>query len=1130
MKNYKLILSAALILAAACSKENPQDTPVLPDGGKKVNITLSAGSAETKTYVSDPATGVIFWEAEDALGVFTDKDLTAPVKFELASGEGTASANFNGEITEGATEVYVFYPYDENATFDLATKTITASIPATQQMGEQNVVHGAMLAMGIAAYDAESGTYGVTLHNAFSYLKIKIETEDVREIHLGSGSVPFAGAAAFTLSESSVSVASAAGSVNTVTVKAPEAGFTKDSYYYIPVLPANIPAGEFSVYMTSDENGDWMAERISKSAMNFQLGKGLKFDSFDSIAEWFFNIRDYESLERFRTLIKDGEFPEGGLAKFTRDIDLSGKTLAAASGTFNGTLDGQNFSILNWTSEGTGLFDKAGDGKDALIENFTLAGSCSLTPVVNTNFGWIVGTLGNKGIIDGITVNAAVQPLDVPTLAGTRIGMICGVSYGVIRDCINNADVSVTTAGATGNPYIGGIVGYFNSGDKVALSNCQNHGDITYQANCKSGNVYIGGITAGTSTTPLPDGETGNAIAFATSSKGTIDLCINTGNISYTTTNGGSLDDNAGTAAGGNYCNIGGVAGYVEGSITNCTNGVEGDASKGSVTMICPTSESAACMSRPAVGGVAAFVQRDITSCNNYGKVYVKGTFAGGGLANAGSGIQANPSFGGIVAQAGPDADGGSCAISGCNNYGDLEFNGWMATGNGTGMYYGGIIGWANLKVSGCTNEGALTVNSKAASTYAGGVFAQGQFAAENLINRGAVTVTLMRTAGGNQSAGTYHRIGGVVGYSTPSLSGSTNYGKISVTGPSAAGMYCPLVGGVSGQAGGAFTTSNNEGDIEVNFPTDGTNGIRVGGVIGHLGSITVTGVSNKGQITVTGGTLANNLVVGGVIGWKAGGATLTDLTNEGKKPIAITVGDMNAQFFVGGVVGRTENTTAKTWSGLKNYNPISMSLNATTQKNFSYIGGVAANDKTGQTLSSNENYGDITFSGPYKMRIGGISPYTDRATTSCKAECDITASCTGENFSEIGGIIGYTAATGFTGDSFIGDINTSGSTAKVYTGGLLGKSNGNTAFNGCTFGGNLTGASGNNVPGLYVGGLQANNKEMTFGASNKCVVKAGSTVNGTAVTALDKDILVSQSSDGGTFTSTATLTNIAIE
>ena len=79
-------------------------------------------------------------------------------------------------------------------------------------------------------------------------------------------------------------------------------------------------------------------------------------------------------------------------------------------------------------------------------------------------------------------------------------------------------------------------------------------------------------------------------------------------------------------------------------------------------------------------------------------------------------------------------------------------------------------------------------------------------------------------------------------------------------------------------------------------------------------------------------------------------------------------------------------------------------------------------------------------------------------------------------------------------------------------------------------FKGSLIGAEGNNVPGLYAGGLQNNEKTNVFGNTTKCVVAKGSSINGVEVTTLTKENLVSQASNDGTYTSSATLTNIVIE
>ena len=1141
MKKYFFAFAALILAAVSCDKEQriePVDNGSSAVTAAKIPLTLTVSGTDTKTYVSDPAAGTIVWEAGDKLGVFTNLDTSSPIEFTMTGAPG-ATATFTGEISEGAETVYVFYPYDAGATF--AAGKITTSLPAVQSVGSNNVAKGAMVALGTGT---RAGGFTVQLKNAFSYLKFKIASEDVKEIVLSGGSDKLAGTATFSAADASIS---GTGTSATIRATKAEGYFAKDTYYYIPVLPGTVAALSFA--MTSNTHGadsgtagfdDWKAERVAASGLTFTQGTGNKIDALDADGStnswnWYFDIHDAASLERFRALVGAGNFPDGGVAKFTSDIDLNGKTLAAEAGTFKGTLDGQGYSITNWTANGVALFNTIGlDGgspANGLVKNFTIASSCTLTfsfTNPSNRAGFVARVLNNHGTVDGITNNATVTPV-TGAVTGMYAGIIAGVSYGLIQNCVNNSDISITASSMTGSMYLGAIAGYVNHGTNLALSYCTNNGNITYQVNSTAKLTYMGGISGGTSTSKVSEA----------SMKGIIDHCLNTGNISYQFTNGGSMEDNAGTGASGNYFKVGGVVGYFDGDVTNCVNGVSGNAAKGNVTVTIPTSESSACGTGVSLGGVAAFVSQNVTACTNYGKVTFKGTIAGGTDDANGAGLKSDPEFGGVVAQAGKKSDNGTNAISDCHNYGALNINSWMATGNATQMWYGGVVGYASIPATSCTNEGKLTVVTKAGASHVGGV--AGQVAAAGctgLTNDGDLDVTLFRSTGGDpatykQCAGTYQRIGGVMGYVSNGLSNSTNNGGITVTGSSNAGVYCPLIGGVTGQASSSFASNVNTGDIVVNHPTDGTNGLRVGGLIGHCGGLTFSGTSyNTGSIDVTGGTLATGmLMVGGAIAYMESGATTTTAieSRNDAKPINVTVTAMNKQAYVAGVLAYINGTTAKTRSALKNYKPINVDLGtSTTDGSYSYIAGVSSNDKANQTFSSCENHGDITVTAPHKMRLAGIASYTNQATSNCTVDCDIIANLCQKDYSEVGGIIGYTAATGFTGCSYTGTLDTSASSSSLYTGGILGKSNGNQSFNGCSVSGAL--AANVNAPGLYVGGLQADGLAITFGASTKCTVESGTTLNGVAVASLDNDNLVSQSSNDGTYTSTSTLTNIVIE
>ena len=258
-------------------------------------------------------------------------------------------------------------------------------------------------------------------------------------------------------------------------------------------------------------------------------------------------------------------------------------------------------------------------------------------------------------------------------------------------------------------------------------------------------------------------------------------------------------------------------------------------------------------------------------------------------------------------------------------------------------------------------------------------------------------------------------------------------------------------------------------------------------------------------------------------------GATFTK--SENKASVTVTFSKQNTQFSVGGVLGHSNNTS-RTNSELVNRGAVSLKVLETTQGGNCNLGGVAGNrDVANQKFNACENHGDISYDGVMKMRIGGISGYSNQPVQNCDVTGSITAKCTGKTQSQIGGVIGYYSGSGMSGVTVNADIDATESTTMVYVGGLTGKFNcNNQTYDGCSFDGTLTTSSNNNVPGLYIGGIQTGGHVAKFGATKKCTVGRNSKINGVAVTTLSSNNIISQSSDNGTLSATATLTNIVIE
>lgn len=1068
MKKYFYFAAALLFAAISCTKETPDTNTELPDAGKqsgRKTIVLNIAGSDTKTYVSDPAAGTISWETGDVVGVFTDKDVTEPLRFTL-SGEPGTSATFKGEVSDGASHIYVFYPYSAYATFD--DGKITMTLPSEQSVGTNNVAKGAMVAVGEATKGG-NGSYSARLNNAFSYIKFKITGDDIKEIVLSGGADKLAGTATFSVADGTM-----IGTGTSASITATKAGgyFTKDTYYYIPVLPGDVAALSFS--MTSNTHGtdtgtadfdDWKAERVAGSALTFTRGTGLKFDALDQGTKWnwYFDIHDAASLERFRALVAADNFPAAGVAKFTSDIDLSGETLAAAAGTFKGTLDGQGHSITNWTSNGVSLFEKV-DGKVLRVQ---IANSCTLVPEIGDNFGFIANQVTQSGIIDACYNHADIT-CTFTSETKFSIGALVGNSSGVVKNCVNSGNISLTSEVSTSPvAYIGGLVGSVSvpsDSELKVLDANKNTGNIIYTVKNKTEYVYIGGITAGSYDLAAKDVD---------SPMGVISNCTNEGSVVYNLFNGGSSFE-AGSSGNGNVCNVGGIAGCFAGKISGCTNGKAND-SLGSISVNAPTSDTAACITRPAVGGVAAYVMFGAEDCYNYGPISFKGTCAGLGLTASpnglatgieGTGVLECPSFGGVFAQVGPGKTessgsdrGASLLVNNCENHGDVTIYPWMAIMNGTEFCSGGVIGYSGIPSSSCANYNAVTVYAKGAVNNIAGVIGRTIYDVSSCENRGVLNVTLQKSLSDDSDGqiSNLQRIGGVVGYSNSgaNIESCTNCSEVivntEITSSAVGKIGQQIVGGVVGRFDGvSFSLNENKADVTVGgdsiIGTSGTGSLVIGGTAGWLVCSEIqTSIKNSGCVSYQGKT-DKTIWLGGCAGY----VNLTSCTVSGAaNSRSVETGEESsvATLHVGGVFGNATTGTSITIPEAINSAGITINGTVTTLNAGGIIGRLEGNGTKDVTNCENRPEGDIIS----KKSVGtfncggiiGLSESVGAVTLKNNTNCGEISNVGSISSPRFGGIVGYhnkTAGVSLEGNKNYGVVKqTQFVNGTAWYGGIMG-------------------------------------------------------------------------------------------
>ncbi len=639
-------------------------------------------------------------------------------------------------------------------------------------------------------------------------------------------------------------------------------------------------------------------------------------------------ITSAEQLSRFFAEIAE-QAGEADVYTLENDIDMTGYDILSAK-SFVGTFDGKNHSIKNWNNGGEPLFQN----NAGTIKNLVIDASCVMTIVPGTT-GFIAAT--NAGTIDGC-VNKANGTCNGDLTAVTNFGAIAGRSTGVVKNCTNDGDMIFdTAAGSASNNCIGGVVGQFEAAPGVvAVENCTNNGAVKFTTGSTPKNMYIGGVVGGSVVNAKGKGKNaGNGLK----DYGIVKGCTNTGAVSHVWS----------VNASGSYCDVGGVAGYIEGWIENCTN-------KGTVTLK-DSDDPAASSTRPALGGVVGYVTKGAKDCVNEGNVVASGVWAAGTEGNQGAGGIHQPLFGGVIGGAGEyylAAYDGEGTVSGCINKGKMDLQVCQKTAGGTQAGGGGVVGYSCLPLDNCHNQGELNI-------------------------------------------GLWHkiaRVGGVVGWSfATSITKCTNSGALTFDCNSAAlgsdgsnfFSYQDYVAGIVGASLVAASITDCENSGTITYKNGVTQAVLnyVGGIMAtYSGNQTMTGCKNSGKVVVD---TAEALCVGSLCGAFNGEMTACEATGDvevkkcvgiaGKEPeIGTLVGYGNASFtdctatnnvsieaagttYYGGICGGFGKDVVKQWSGCT----INTTLNTTGSVTSAKILGRFRNAPSDGTVIY---YKDMTFGG----------------------------------------------------------------------------------------------------------------------------------------------------------------------
>ena len=967
MKTFFKTLLAALTLVAAvsCAKETPapKDPAAQPEANL-VPYTLNIGTQAAKSFIDKDSTTIV-WEEGDRLGVIDDVNSTVH-EFTFVSSDGT-SASFDGSLNEGASTLYVVYPYDENSS--VAATTVSASLPAAQQVSANRTARGALLAVGTAPVNQR-----VSLKNAFGLVQVTVKHSDVKEIVLdGEG---LSGVVSLDATTGEISGVPASSGAITLTPPAGDEYFKKDSIYYAAVLPGTTPAGEFSLEIRREMDADLAssATYTFTKAVTVPRNGGFYFNTDNAAFSWSWHITNKAELFAWNAAYAKWS----KLDKVYIDADIDMQSELWTPRIFRGVLDGQNHKLYNFVTDPaspqTGFVsDLGGTVKNLVLgssDGSTYDGTSLVSHASDSTF-WcnvasVAARLGNNGKIENVTNFATVEVL-ATAAQKTRVGGIAGFVMGTETSVVNCRNYGAikdnATSASSDNLPIGGILG--SADNAVTISGCYNYGDIT---NNNEKVQWIGGIM-GVTNGPIATKKDG-AVAF----KATISDCHNEGNITANAgkalriggivgnltggdlsgcTNLGSITNNANVA---NY--LGGVVGCVaritSNTLTDCTNGAISDRTKGNVVYAAKSASKNSYIGG-IIGAAVASTGLILSGCKNYCNL----STTHGYVANLAG-----------IAGCIDEKSGKTMRISDCHNYGTVSNTCTETVGDNR---VAGLVAYCigtetnPVVIENSTNEAAVTSSKPgAAASFVAGIVARGDcFILDGVVNTAAGTIVSEHTTGTqNQNAG------GLVGYSTVSatIKGSSNAASVS-----ASGTGICNAGGLFGNSVGLVISEDSNGNKPTNtgeiYSCSTSNESYVGGIGGQCTSITASNVVNSGKVhSLCAASNSFEIKCGGIFGQIATDGTVTATENKGE--VYIKAGSVQCKSAnAAGLVGVANNIGA-TFTDCVNSGNVHSNAAVSNQNR---VAGFVSYGKKVYINGASENSGKIYAEGSGQSYIGGF-------------------------------------------------------------------------------------------------------------------------------------------------------------
>ena len=937
MKTMFLIFGLALgMLTVACSTETTQDVLPQPQNEVVLGVTLE-DSSRTQIGEEIPGGYTVVWSEGDRLSV--NGKTSSEVK---PADVGTRSAQFT--VQDVTAPYHIFYPAEAVKGYDAENNYFVAYSPSEQEYTDKSFADKIAIMAGVA----EEAGLPITLTHMFSFIKVSIAKGDNVDLHSVTieslDKEPISG----ELWIAAVDTESHALGCDYIHIVGKDGiPYNNGVAEVIFAVPARLYNKGFKVTI-EDKTGKAMSRTAYTTAgVTLKGGEVLAMPTltYKGEAQKGIVIRTAADLVAFHAAAKAGDYTaylnDEDEVVLGADIDMKGIDWEWTAGDFAGTFNGKGYKIKNWKADRPLFCNVNGTLKNIIIDKsctFTAATE-SMTATGDKQCAFIAEKINPTGKAINCTNFGDVTASEINN--GThRVAGLFGAGYGLIADCRNYGNITVTNNNDfTKNLMVGGVVAYYNTNASTKdyfgedfLYNCTNYGNITveFPETVQPKNVYVGGVL----------GTTAYHESTKVVNHGRIMDCYNFGNVKY----------HFKKLAGGTYGNVGGVIGYAEAKIHYCYN-------YGKVEYTVPVGERTAGGTRPGVGGVVATATHAVYCCENYGEVYVEGVWAGGTEGNAGAGAYGGAVFGGVVGCAGIyNVTDSTEKVKGCTNYGKFTTKYYCLATGGTATSQGGVVGYSQMAVENCSNEGVVDINTYNKNTYVGGVVGNSPYNITGCDNNGSVSLTLM----GMTAASANFRAGGVVGYCTMTVSDCHNTGTVTTNCDGVDQTGILIYSGSVVADGFVIDGCSNSGSSTTNIKTKTAyDTLYTAGVAGYSRT-SVSNCTMSGSHTLNTDDSKASVRCAGIVGQiKTISGTVTPITNcKTTKTATVTLNTANSKAnYTGGVIAMSNNGIGSCTNEATV--TVNITKKLTDESRVTYVGGVAGLQK--QTMSDCTNKGNIT-------------------------------------------------------------------------------------------------------------------------------------------------------------------------